>query len=117
MLSTMLKRDMHMHSSHPLIPDPALSGFRAEHSALPFASVVQTTTLLLVSIRQENPVLVDRVSTTTRLQPRTYDPTNRSHTDDGGSPEKLLETTRPVIRQSPSPPRGGCYGAGAYSQP
>jgi hypothetical protein len=33
----------------------------------PFASVVQTTTLLVVSIRQENPACVDMASTTTRL--------------------------------------------------
>jgi hypothetical protein len=52
----------------------ALSGFRAkhpaleaQHSALPFAGVVQTTTLLVLLIRQENPAFVDRVSTRIRL--------------------------------------------------
>ena len=56
----------------PLIP--ALTGVRAEHSifegqyvARPFASVIQTTTVRVGSIRQENPTLVDEASITTRL--------------------------------------------------
>jgi hypothetical protein len=61
-----------MGDAHPLLSPvdsliPAVSGFRAEPSTRSYASVIQITTVPVLVIRQNNPRLVDRVATRTRV--------------------------------------------------